>query len=425
MTESPECVPEPEDDQPDATSEVELVTDGEILLVAGPNKRAVEAFLRSKGLLERARALGAHQLAPMLRSASELTATVADKVAESGLWVKLTPESAEDIAAYGLIETDVPGIAHAMVGSRGNIKKWLQVDTTAQAKLTNPALLSGLAGALSQAARQQEAAELRSMLASLDQKLDKVIQGQSDEILGDLAGVERHLSASRVALDVQGEIDSQEWDKLAGVPLEIRKIQSKAVLKLRGIADDLDTHKRVGDLNARLPQARGEVELWLTMIARCITALDDYAVLELERTAVIDPAKLDAKRQAIAQDHHMALAELTEAVAALMSRMAATAERANENTILNAAKVPRVFAAIEDTRGAVKRLYDALGMEIDWNSLTPEQWLAAIRQARQWKNALGEGGAVAWEKGKPALGLIAATAIPLVVNAIKTGKPQA
>lgn len=411
--------------EPQPPDEVELLSDGEILLVVGDDKRAVEAFLRSHALLANARAIGSRQLAPMLRSASEVTASIAEKVAESGLWVKLTPESAAAIAEYGLTDTGVPGVAHAMAGYRGNIKKWLQIDTRVHAKLSNPEMLSGVAGALSRAARQREAEQLRTLLEGLDQKLDQVLRGQRDEILGDLAGIERHLRASRVALEVQGEIDEQEWDKLAGVPLAIRQVQSKAVLKLGGIADELDTHKRVGDLSSRLPQAKREVQLWLGTIARCIAALDDYAALELERAALIEPAKLDSKRQAIAQDRADAMAELNEGVGQLMSRLSEIAERANGNVILNGAKVPNVLHAIEGTRIAIKNLYDVLGREIGWDPVTPEQWLTAIRQVRQWKNAFTEGGAVAWENGRPLIGTVVAASVSFVIQAKKGGKPQA
>lgn len=411
-------------DAPDWSDEVELVTDGENLLVVGRDENGAAAFLRSKGLLKHARRLGARELGPMLRSMSEVTSSAAEAVAASGLWVKLTPESAEAIADYGLTETDVPGVAHAMAGTRGDIKKWLQFDMTPQARLGNPALLSGIAGALSQGARQDEAARLRALLATLDAKLDQVLRGQREEILGDLAGVERHLSASRVALDIQGEVDSQEWDKLASVPLEIRKVQSKAVLKLGSIADELDSIRRVSELNTRLPGIRHEIQLWVGTIARCFSALDDHSVLELERAAALEPGKLDVKRRAISEDRESAIADLTKHVAVLMGRMAEVNERANRNVILNSQKVPKVFASVEDSRSIVKSLYEALSLEIGWDSLTPEQWIFAIRQAQQWKSALMEGRTVAWDKGKHYVGPAIAAAAGLALKSlIKSRRP--
>jgi hypothetical protein len=426
MSEEPDFTPERND-------EVELVNDGENLLVVGNTRSAVESFMRSKGLLERAREIRTQQLVPMLRAAAEVTHALAESVAESGLWVKLTEESAAAIKEYGLTDTDVPGVAYAMAGRPGDIKQWLKISTSVGAKLSDPGMLSSVAGGLAQAASQAEADQLRALLESLDMKLDQVLRGQRDAVIGPLAGVERHLRASQIFLKVQGEIDTQEWDKLAGTPIKIREIQSTAIEKLRGVAAEMEKHKRVGDLNAHLPEIREQIQLWVGAVARCGVALDEFSILELEHTAAIAPSRLDGKRKAIQEDRVVAIAELSAGVADLMSQMSASAEVAHRNYLLHRTTVPKVLGMIEDSRGTLKHLYDALGVDIAWDALTAEQWRAAFLQLDQLKNALAEGGAVTWEKGKPVLkGLAIAGATALVgllVNSraasTKGGSPEA
>lgn len=410
---------EPEDLREPA-DEVELITDGDNLLVAGSSRRAVEGFMHSAGLLERAKELTS--LVSMRSSAAEITHTVADAVAESGLWVKLTEESAEAIKEFGLTETDVPGVAYAMAGRPGDIKQWLKISTSAGAKLTNPGMLSGVAGRLAHAASQAEAEQLRELLESLDGKIDKVLRGQRDAIIGPLNGVERHLRSAQTFLRVQGEIDFQEWDKLSGAPQRIREIQSTAVEKLRGVAADMEQHKRVGDLDSHLPELRDQVELWVGAIARCFTALDDFSALELEHTAAISPGRLDAQRRAIQEDRIEAITELSAGVAEMMSQMEASADRANANRLLHRKKSPRVLGMIDDSRGPVKKLYDTLGLEIDWHSITAAQWHEALLELVQWKNAFAEGGAVTWEKGKPVLKGLAMAGAMALLTAVISGK---
>jgi hypothetical protein len=413
-------------EEPDPASqsddEVELVSDGENLLIVGTSRSAVARFMRSTGLMERAREIGTQQLVPMLRSAAEVTQTVAESVAQSGLWVKLTEESAAAIREYGLVDTDVPGVAYAMAGRPGDIKQWLKISTSGDAKLTNPGMLLGVAGGLAQAASQAEAEQLRTLLESLDMKLDQVLRGQHDAVIGPLAGVERHIRASQTFLRVQGEIDTQEWDKLAGTPLKIREIQSTAVEKLRGIAADMEKHKRVGDLNAHLPEIKDQIKLWVGAVARCVAALDELSVLELEHTAAIAPSKLDAKRQAVQEDRLVAVADLSAGVADLMSQMSASAEVASRNHLLHRTKVPKVLGMIEDSRDVIKRLYDALGLDIDWDAITAEQWRAAFLKLDQLKNALAEGGAVTWEKGKPVLKGLAIVGATALLGHLVNGK---
>ncbi|MFT4157331.1 MAG: hypothetical protein QM630_05295 [Microbacterium sp.] len=397
-----------------------IISDGENLLVIGSDKRAVEHYMRSRGLLGRARKISSQQLVPMLRSATAAGQSISETIAESGLWVRLTEDSAAAKKKYGLIDSGVPGVSYAMAGGRGDIKQWLKIDTSTGARVTNPRMLSGIAGGLAQAASQAEAEQLRAMLASIDEKLDQLRRDHRNEILGDLGGIEEHLRDANAILNAQGELDTQEWDTVAGVPLQLKQIRRKAVLKLESIADDMAKHKKIGDLKAWLPQAEQEVQLWLSTIARSIAALDDFAALELEHTAAIAPEKLDAKRRGIQEARATALADLTAGVTELMQRMNDTARWANDNTLANRGKVPKVLASLEDARGAVKRLYDALGIEVDWEALTPEQWLAALRQAQQWRNALRQGGTFAKEKGGPVilwgLGVAATTVIGILVN---------
>lgn len=80
---------------PELTDEVELILDGGNLLVVGSSKRAVETYMRSAGFLEGAREITSRQLVPMLRSAAETTRTIADTVAESGLWITRRPSLRE------------------------------------------------------------------------------------------------------------------------------------------------------------------------------------------------------------------------------------------------------------------------------------------------------------------------------------------
>lgn len=404
------------------TERVELVSDGENLLVLSEDRRSVEAFLQAKGLLDRARELGRHQLVPALRSSADVLRTVSDAVAESSLWLKVTPESAEAIKEFGLTDSVVPGVAYAMAGARGSIREWIKVDTTARAQVANPGVLSGAAGVLSQAARQQEAAELRELLESLDQKLDKVIRGQKDEILGDLAGIERQIRVTRKRLDVEGDIDALTWSALFGTSVGLRQVQAKALLKLRGIANDLDGKKHFGDLSQRLHEARGEVQVWLSVVARCVTALDELAVLELDYCAVLEPHRLDVRRAMLDSERQDDRIELDAGIAVLLQRMDEAARTANQNKLFHRRGVPKALDSIETARNLIRRIYEALGVEVDWDSIDPVQWRDALLQIQQWKNGLQEGGSAAWKKGKPVVGPLALGAIMTVVGAVVKGK---
>lgn len=408
--------------EPELTDTVELISDGESLLVLGDDRRSVERFLQSKGLLEQAHQLGRRQLVPALRSSAEAVKTISDAVAESSLWLKITPESAEAIEEFGLTDSGVSGVAWAIAGTRGNIKEWLKVDTTKRAQVANPGVLSGAAGMLSQAAREQEAAQLRDLLDSLDQKLDMVLRGQRDDLLGDLDGIERQIRVSRKRVETEGDIDALTWSTLFGTSVGLRQVQAKALLKLQGVAADLEGLQRFGDLNHRLQEAKGEVHQWLSVVSRCVIALDELAVLELDYCAVLDPDRLDARRATLDYERQDDRLELERGIAVLMQRMDEAAKTANENKLLHLRGVPMALDSIEEARNLVQRVYEAIGIDIDWESVDPVQLRDALLQARQWKNGLQEGGSLAMEKGKPVAVTIATTAAAVVVSAAAKGK---
>jgi hypothetical protein len=420
---NPEDDADNRDDDTGIIAEVELITDGENLLAIGETRRDVESFLRSRGLLEKAQAFGSEHLVPALRASAELASRVSESASESGLWVKLTPESAQSIKDFGLTDSGVHGIAHAMAGARGSIKKWLQIDTSVAAKASNPAALAGVAGALTQAAREREAAQLRELLERLDNKLDQVLRGQRDDILGDLAGIEREIRAAMRTREIDGIVDTLTWSKLAGASLQIRQVQSKAVLKLGGIADDLESQKSVGKLNVQLQQTKDEVSMWLSAIARCTAALDELTVLELAHYAAISPENVNSKRLVLDVAREGDQSELHDGIANLIRRMDRAADNANQNKLLHTNGVPKAIRSIEDTKSVVRAFYEALGVEVDWANLDAKQWLAAIREWRQWKNAAAEAGSQLWERGKPVIGAAALTAVTVLLNRRFPSKP--
>lgn len=63
------------------------LSDGENLLAIGDDRRAVEQFLRARGLLGRACDFGSQTLGPALRSSAEVVRTISEAVADSSLWV--------------------------------------------------------------------------------------------------------------------------------------------------------------------------------------------------------------------------------------------------------------------------------------------------------------------------------------------------
>ena len=181
------------------SSEIELASDGEGIVVVG-DRGAVARFLDEAGLLEQAREFALDKLSTTLRAGSDLAQAASGIAEQSAMYLKLTPESAQALKdAGGLMKTKTEGVSHAMLGDPGRIGKWLQVEDGPASLLTNPAVLSGVGGLMSQLAQQAEAQELKALLLRIDAKLDEVRRDQRDEVL---AKMDRAAAAIEEAMTI-------------------------------------------------------------------------------------------------------------------------------------------------------------------------------------------------------------------------------
>jgi hypothetical protein len=131
--------------------EVELVSDGEGVVVAGDSS-AVERFLDQAGLLEQAQQFDLSRLNTVFKAGADAVTTISGIAEHSGLYLKLTPESARRLKdAGGLMTTKTKGVSHAMLGETGKKSmKWLRVEDGPRSLLASPAVLSGVGGLMSQ-----------------------------------------------------------------------------------------------------------------------------------------------------------------------------------------------------------------------------------------------------------------------------------
>jgi hypothetical protein len=168
-------------------NEVELISDGDGLAVIG-KPTAVERFMASVGLSSDA---GSPRLGAVLSAAGAAVAQAGSGIAaNSGRWVKLTEESAQAVKEFGLMDTQTPGVSHAMVGQPGDIKQWIQIVKAPGSMVSNPAMLAGAAGIMAQIAMQQRMDTITDYLATIDQKLDHVLRAQTNQVLARLDGVD-------------------------------------------------------------------------------------------------------------------------------------------------------------------------------------------------------------------------------------------
>jgi len=93
-------------------NEIQLISDGDGLAVIGA-ATDVERFLTSEGLSSKD--LGLQRLKSVVGTGAVVARAGSEIAAESGRWVKLTPESASLVKKYGLRESSKTGLSTGVV----------------------------------------------------------------------------------------------------------------------------------------------------------------------------------------------------------------------------------------------------------------------------------------------------------------------
>ena len=202
------------------------------------SRRLSNASSSSEGLLSKA--VGLPRLGSVISTGATAAQAGSEIAANSGRWVKLTEVSAQLVKKYGLMESETPGVSHAMVGQPGSIKSWLQVVKGPGSLLTNPALLAGAAGVMAQVAMQQTMNEITDYLATIDEKVDDVLRAQKDAVLARMIGAGLVIEEAMTAREHGGPSQRGHVVEGAGSAGTIAETQAYALRQLDALAEKLE-----------------------------------------------------------------------------------------------------------------------------------------------------------------------------------------
>lgn len=203
----------------------------------------------------------------------------------SGYYIKLTKESAALVKKHGLYETK-GGITYAMIeklGKPGKTGKWMQVDKGFGSLLTNPAMLSGIGGVITQAALQQSLAEITAYLQTIGHKLDEVIRKVDEAKKSDLLGLLKTLREATVRYDIEGTVDPRFMNEILPFQNTVNAVESYAWDQVDAICKGLGKVRGLKPMMIATEEAQREISQWLGFLANAYLAerlLDDFKLKE-------------------------------------------------------------------------------------------------------------------------------------------------
>lgn len=367
--------------------EIELVGDDDGVVVMG-DRSAIERFLEKAGLLSQAKAFDLGRLSKLLNAVADTAQTAAEIAEQSALYLKLTPESVQRLKeAGGLMKTKTKGVSHAMLGETGKTSlKWLQVQDGPASLLTNPAVLSGLGGLMSQFAQQAEAQELKALLLRLDDKLDDVRRDQRNAVLARMKGAAAQIEEAML-LRAHGGDPMTLWAKVDDASGAIFNVQEEALLALGSLAKKVEGGRGTGELTKLAREIEQEVALQLAVLARCFELQDEFGVIELDHVLATAPQNLEGHRAGLAAARIARRMDVLKQTSALMSQMDAAGGVANENIILHVRVARSVVGSLNATSELLDEFHTPLGIESTRETSTTTPWRDALRVPQQRRTA--------------------------------------
>lgn len=387
--------------------EIEVLSDGDGIVAIG-DRSALDRFLDHAGLLSSAKEFRLDKLSTVLWSSAEVAKTASGVAEQSALYLKLTPESAKRLKdAGGLMKTKTKGISHAMLGESGKKSlKWLQVEDGPASLLTNPAVLSGIGGLMSQFAQQTEAQELRALIVRMDEKLDDVRRTQRDAVLAKMHGAAAAIEEA-MTIHRHGGDPETVWAKVSGASAAILEVQNVALLALGALVEKVAGKSKVGELKRATQAIEREVAIQLAILARCFELQDEFRVVELDHVLATAPDNLEGHRLGVAEARRNRREAVLERTNRLMEQMEAAGGIANANILLHARAAHSVIDSLGSTAAIVDDFHAPLGIASSREKLRATPWREALHDAQQLKKA----GAEIGEKTAMVGGVVAGLAL--------------
>lgn len=369
------------------SAEIEIVSDGDGALILG-DENAIQEFSAQYGLIDWSHKVPLDRLRRWLRLGTEAANWITQIAQQSGMYVKLTPESVEALKkAGGLMPTAKKGVSHLMLGKTGDHSmKWLQADTSASALIGNPAVLIGVSGLLASFSQQLEAKELNEFMARVDARLDEVLTNQRNETLADIETAAEQIEDALSLLESDGDPQTI-WELVRSVDERITTVQNEALKSLGSVVDSAKRADSSKEMKKLSQEVEGKVNLWLSVLARCFELKDQFNVIELDHVMMTAPKKYDGHRKGLVKNRQRRQNKVIGQTSQVLAALDQAGALAVGRTIIHPNVAKRLVEAINTTAGEIHSFHKPLGISGDHKELEPLPWREAWKDPDQLKEA--------------------------------------
>lgn len=377
----------------DKSDEVEIFGDENAIVAFGQGKSLTQ-FLKDFGILERATSLSKNQLNVFVGKAAGAVQTASEAIANSGMYIKLTPEDAKRLKESGLLKSkNLPkGQSYVMFGEPGKVSSWVKADVGPGTLLTNPAVVSGVAGLMAQQALQSQLQQFHERFDSVENKLDVMIQGRKTDQLAQLAAMVEVVQDAKIKSEANsGLVNQTLWSTIDSERKAIAVARHTAIGELEALADKAEqflSDKDIKKLSKEGPNLVEKVALNLAVLGKCLELDYEVGILELATVDYSVPQEANNHRSGIEQVLEKNRRETIFKASKAVERIEATSAIAYSQLILHYRESTRAIDALNGVNNNLSQFKSAFDEFAEGEELVALPWNKAIQDPKQWAAAV-------------------------------------
>lgn len=194
-----------------------------------------------------------------------------------------------------------------------------------------------------QAALEASLDEIMQYLATIDAKLDRLLEQRKIEVSGQLGGIALAIDEAAAIHRSTGTLSEVTWSKVQSNTLALQTLQVEAVAQLQALADHVKRQAKNTDQAAQaLDDIEKDVPFWLEVLARTIVMQDRQYILELARVESIEPVQLEAHRTGIVDARSQRAERMATSLDAVIASVRECTELSDLDRVINPINAPRI-----------------------------------------------------------------------------------
>jgi hypothetical protein len=364
------------------SAELGLYVEGEAALIVGDDAD-IDALIE-RIWADDARPKSVSMTKDALAAVSAATGFASQSQANGGKWVKLTEESAAKLRDLAVNNPPKNGVMAGVIrGPKGRINQHAKF-VMPGGGTPNPLMMSNAATLAMSMAIQVAIEDLRKYLETMDVKLDKLLQNDRAEAMGEIRGITRIMSEAFDMYQETGRVSSVSWDKVQHHPTSLASFVAQSVEQIESMTEKISQGSVSDKAKSAARLAKEELSFWLSILAISLANQKRFHVLELARVNQEHPEDAEIHREVTAKHNEAMGLNVSRAIKRLSDALEDAGSVGDLARVLQPIPARSLVQAVNSAHGQVDQFVSITELDaLSWGDATDKGWGRSVADVAQ------------------------------------------